>query len=156
MITLIVASNHEFNLKITGWLTVQRKVYIEWNLESTPLEVKTNSVLGSNEMAHVAFQSNGGYSAAGGVQLDFKSTPRYLISRCTLWTNIPVTLPSATDKVWRITLTKTAGVRLVIHCNNVEVLNALLSSTCSSGVWSNDVTGIVFESSACDYYRAGD
>ena len=139
---------------------MQRNVKIEWDLESTPLEIRTNSVLGSNDVVDVVLYSAEG-EYAGTVALYFTSTLQYLLGWCsTSWTNLPVTPPSATDKVWRITLTRTAGVRLVIHCNDVEVLNTLLSeATCRSG-WSTywnyrDVTKIKFDSSdtASDYYR---
>ena len=152
-------SIHELNLQITGWLPVQRSVYIEWDLESTPLGIRTNSVLGSNDRVDVYFYSAEG-ELAGRVILRFASTLQYWLDWCsTSWTNLPVTPPSATDKVWRITLTRTAGVRLVIHCNDVEVLNTLLSeATCRSGwstYWNRDVTKIRFYSpdTASDYYR---
>ena len=141
---------------------MQRGVKIEWDLESTPLEVRTNSVLGSNDQVYVWFYS-AGVDYAGTVGLYFTSTLQYSIYHCTSSTNLPVTPPSAADKVWRITLTRTAGVRVVIHCNDVEVLNRLLSSTCSNGAWSTiwnrDVAKIQFDSgrdTASDYYRAGD
>ncbi|XP_063686031.1 sushi, von Willebrand factor type A, EGF and pentraxin domain-containing protein 1-like [Bolinopsis microptera] len=142
-----------------GWLPVEREVEIEWDLESTPLEVKTNSVLGSDDQVAVWLYSAGG-EFAGAVGLWFFSTPQCWVSWCgTFWINLPVNPPSPTDKVWRITLTRTAGVRLVIHCNEVEVLNILLSqSTCSgsdwSTYWNRDVTKIKFWSvdTASDYY----
>ena len=139
---------------------MQRDVKIEWDLESTPLEVRTDSVLGSDDMMWVEFHSAAGH--AGRVYLYFKSTLEYALDSCKPRTNFPVTPTSTTDKVWRITLTRTAGVRLVIHCNEVEVLNTLLSSTCSVSAWStywnNDVNKIFFYSvdTASDYYRAGD
>ena len=150
-----------FNLQITGWLPVQRGVTIKWDLESTPLEVRTNSVLGSLDGLDLRLYSAGG-DYAGQLHIRFTSTLEYYIYWCsTSWINFPVTAPSATDKVWRITLTKTAGVRLVIHCNDVEVLDILLSSTtCShgswSGVWNRDVTKIQIISGdkASDYYKA--
>ena len=159
----LLLSSDEFNLQITGWLPVQRGVKIEWDLESTPLEVRTNSVLGSDERVDVVFYSAEG-EYAGEVNLIFTSNLQYLIDWCgTTYTNLPVTPPSADDKVWRITLTRTAGVRLVIHCNNVEVLNTLISeATCSrsdwSTYWSRDVTKIQFHHNglASDDYRAGD
>ena len=70
---------------------------------------------------------------AGGVHIKFSSPPRYNIGYCfSGWTDFPTTLPSATEKIWRITLEKRAGVRVIkIHCNGVEVLNFLLSDqTC--------------------------
>jgi len=133
-------------------------VEIEWDLESTPLEISTNSELGSGDKVRVFF-----YSAdnkyAGTLLLNFLSTVQYELK----WCDSPMTpfdndLPSAIDKVWRITLTRTAGVRLVIHCNEVEVLNILLSETCSdndwSTYWNRDVAKIKFESTdtASDYY----
>ena len=142
---------------------MQRGVFIEWDVESTPLEIRTNSVLGSDDRVYVTFFSAGG-EYAGDVQFYFASTLQYWLGWCTQsWTNLPVTAPSANDKVWRITLTKTAGVRVVIHCNEVEVLNTLISeATCSdsrwSTYWNNDVTKIKFESSdtASDGYKSGD
>ena len=137
---------------------MQRSVKIEWDLESTPLEIRTNSVLGSNDVVDVVLYSAEG-EYAGTVALYFTSTLQYHIGWCSTWTNLPVTPPSATDKVWRITLTRTAGVRLVIHCNDVEVLNTLLSqATCSdsrwSTAWNRDVAKIKFykHDTASDYY----
>ncbi|XP_063693709.1 uncharacterized protein LOC134825463 [Bolinopsis microptera] len=147
------------NLQMRGWLPVIREVEIEWDLQSTPLEIKTNSVLGSGDKVVVDFYSAGG-AYAGRVGLWFTSTPGYLINWCGMsYTNLPVNLPSPTDKVWRITLTRTAGVRVVIHCNEVEVLNILLSqATCSNSDWSTiwiwDVAKIMFHpaDTASDYY----
>ena len=139
---------------------MQGNVIIAWDLESTPLEFRTNSVLGSVDQVIIYFYSAGG-NIAGEVALRFTSTLQYSLNWCsTSWTILPVTPPSATDKVWRFTLTKTAGVRVVIHCNDVEVLNTLISqATCSdsgwSTVWSRDVAKIMFRSddTASDYYR---
>ena len=137
---------------------LKRNVLIEWDLESTPLEVRTNSVLGSRDEVYVFFSSAGG-GHAGGVYLRFTSTLQYYVGWCRDWTNLPVTPPSAADKVWRITLTRAASVRLVIHCNDVKVLNTLLSeATCRwsywSKYWSKEVTKIRFDVSdtASDYY----
>ena len=140
---------------------MQRQVLLEWDLESTPLEVKTNSVLGSDDQVLVYFYSAGG-EPVGVVKLRFLLQYVYTLYWCGRY-NLPVTPPSANDKVWRFTLTRTAGVRLVIHCNDVEVLNKLISeATCSDSKWSTywnrDVTKIKFNSgdTASDFYRAGD
>ena len=135
---------------------------VQWDLEAVPLEVRTNSVLGSGYKVQVTFYSAKG-QYAGAVRLNFGSTLQYDLPACESWTNFPVTPPdSRTDKVWRITLTRTAGVRLVIHCNGVEVLNKLLSdTTCSyskwSKYWNKDVTKIEFPfyDTASNYYRPG-
>ena len=71
-------------------------------------------------------------------------------------------LSIATVKVWRITVDKNSGIRVVIHCNDQEVVNILTSSTtCSNdawNVWSRDIAKIMFHSdqdTASDHYRAG-
>ena len=140
---------------------MQRYAYalVEWDLESTPLEIVTNSVLGSGDMVYVTFYSTD-VDGAGAVKLYFTTTLKYYLEWCSRSeTNLPVTPPSAADKVWRITLTRTAGVRLVIHCNDVEVLNTRLSkATCSSvywnTFWNRDVIKIKFRrhDRASDYY----
>ena len=157
----MLLSIHELTLQITGWLPVQRGVKIEWDLQSTPLEIRTNSVLGSYEMARVFFYSAGGWPA-GRVSLQFTVDLQYFPGGCSnSWIYLPVTPPSATEKVWRIAVTRTAGVRLVIHCNEVRVLNLLLSSTCSDSdwsiIWNRDVKKIEFwvEDNASDSYRPG-
>ena len=100
---------------------------------------------------------------AGGVGIYFSPTTQYYLYWCSYsWTNFPTNLPVEVNKVWRITVDKTAGIRVKIHCNGVEVLNVLLSDTCSySGWrenWSRDVELIYFSSyfdTASNYYRAG-
>ena len=135
-------------------------VRIDWNLENVPVKIRTNSVLGSKERLNILF-----YSAqddiAGGVQIKFLLTPKYYFGWCTGWNNFPSTLPSATQKTWRITLDKSEGIRVIIHCNGVLVLNLLLSDeTCRyryswKRYWSRDVTKISFTSydKSSDLYK---
>ena len=132
---------------------------IDADLETSPLEIKTDSSVGSNEEVIVWFSTSEG-DRAGDVILYFTSTPQYELWACTSRTNFPTELPTDTNKVWRITLTKTSGIRLVIHCNDVEVLNVLMSdSTCDNNrwnkYWSRDVKKARFASSdtASDYHR---
>ena len=105
-----------------------------------------------------------GREYVGLVRIRFYSTPQYHIDYCmSSWTNFPVSLPTEVEKVWRITLNRNSGIRLLIHCNNVEVLNILMSDTCVywssySTYWSRTVGKISFYyyyDTASDYYRAG-
>ncbi|XP_063689003.1 uncharacterized protein LOC134822077 [Bolinopsis microptera] len=144
--------------KTVGWFPVERDVVIEWDLESTPLEIKS-SELGSNDnVLYVTFYSAWGMFA-GGLWLDLAS-PLYSLQFCTSFKKFAVNPPSTADKVWRITLTRTEGVRVVVHCNEVEVLNILLSQSCTetkwSKYWNRLVTKMKFRKadSASDYYRA--
>ena len=139
---------------------MQRNVDIQADMETSTLEIKTDSSLGSDETVSMWFKTDSGYTA-GGVTLHFTSTPQYELKYCiNSRTDFPNDLPSETDKVWRITLIKTSGIRLVIQCNEVEVLNILMSdSTCSYSLWnyywSRDVEKIRFgfSDSASDHYR---
>ena len=130
------------------------------DLETSILELKTNSPIGSDDRVSMEFKTDGGIRA-GGLILHFTSPPQYKIRNCNHKTDFPTTLPTEANKVWRISLRKTTEIRLVIHCNGVEVLNFVLSETnCvdDSGwlhVWNMDVKQIRFddEDTASDYYR---
>ena len=141
-------------------------MHIDADLKTYALEIKTGSFqsgLGSDEEVLVGFFTT--YrTIAGHVKiLPFTSTKRYQLGLCRDWTtNFPTELPTDTNKVWRISLTRTSDISsIVIHCNEVEVLNILLSdSICTSDdywdyYWSKDVEYIYFSSSdtASGYYR---
>ena len=144
----------------SGWIAVQRDVKIDFNLEEYSLNITTDSTLGSNEGVAVKFYTSQG-DWAGTLQLYFTSPLQYTIGGCiTDWTNFPTNLPPDNDKVWRVTLTRTSGIRLVVHCNEEEVLNFLFSdTTCGSSdwstFWSREVAKIKFSSgdTASDYYQ---
>ena len=135
--------------------------HITLDLENTPLEIRTNSTLGSGDKVSVWFSTTQRESA-GGVHIYFSSTPQYYINYCSSSrTNFPSNLSSEVDKIWRITLDKTAGIRLQINCNGVEVVNVLMSdNTCMNSRWRNFWSGDVYIyfaplDTASDYYRAG-
>ena len=136
-------------------------------MENYPLQIKTDSLVGSDEELRVMFYDSQ-EDLIGGIFLYFKSTPQYYISRCSSSrVDIPNKLPSETEKVWTITFTRTSDVViLVVHCNEVEVFNVVISGTvCSKSYWSaywsrKPASKISFLSSsetdtASDYYREG-
>ena len=98
---------------------------------------------------------------AGGMNIYLRSPPQYFIHYCIDETNFPAAFPTETDKVWKITLSRVSGIRLVIHCNNVEVLDMVLSdSTCVdhshawNTYWSMNMKKIYFywDDTASDFY----
>ena len=146
---------------ITGWIAVQRGVKIDFNMEEYSFNIKTDSTLGSDDKVIVNFYTSQG-DIAGELLLFFFSTPKYAIGFCSMFTtNFPTNLPPDNDKVWRVTLTRTSGIRLVVHCNeDQEVLNILMSFlTCDDIIWSiywsREVAKIEFRSSdtASDFYQ---
>ena len=115
----------------SGWIAVHRGVLIDFNLKQYSLNITTDSTLGSDDNVNVEFYTSQG-DEVGALALFFFPTPEYRIWYCNAdWTKFLTTLPPDNDKVWRVTLTRTSGIRLVVHCNEVEVLNYLMSdSTC--------------------------
>jgi hypothetical protein len=141
---------------------VQRDVKFDHDLESTSLEIKTNSALGSNDKVKVNFFT-AGKEGAGAFELKFETPVKYYLDFCI---SSYETLSSLTHitacTIWKITLTRKPEVILAIHCDEKRVLNTVISSkTCSHGSWSKwtrRVEKIRFSSqdTASDYYRAGE
>jgi hypothetical protein len=136
-----------------------RNPKIDHDLETTPLEIKTDSILGSEDTMRVDFYDSN-KTQAGGFVLLLTSPPQYYVWLCSgSYKTLQTHLPAATDKIWRLTLTRTSGIRLIIHCNEEEVLNFLISdSTCIeknwSAYWNRKVTKIWFDlDTASDFYR---
>lgn len=139
---------------------MRRRVDIKHDLESTPLEIKTNSTLGSGDRVWIWFHDAHGHSEGSGITIRLSSPPKFALLGCTLHTNFPTDLPTASDKMWRITLSRAQGVHVTIHCNDVELVNIQLSdATCYenwSKRWSLKVAKIYFSSpwdKASDFYR---
>ena len=131
---------------------------ISWDLEATPLKIKTDSTMGSNDQIWVVmYDKDGSYISA--VVLVFSSPDnRYQIIPCSslTLTDLPVQPPKEVGKVWAITKTENA---LLISCNGVEVLNYLFADSSDSKCvtsWGGDVVDqIKFVGTASDFYRAG-
>ena len=130
---------------------------ISHEMESFPLYLKTDSVVGSGEIVKVRFWT-GNEKLAGKLYLSFTSPPNVNLYLCMDHKiNLPSKEPS--DKVLKITLTRTSSPRIVIHCDDVEVFNLLMSDeTCGGSRW-NDFWGkiaenVVFETkdTATDFY----
>ena len=138
-----------------------RSQFIDFDPENVPLEIRTYSELGSGERLILTFYTSQNIYA-GGFMIRFTSKPKYRLPHCTPWIEFPKYLPSPTTKIWRIAVQDIdPSVRLVVLCNEIQVLEVRLSnSTCSaephwSSFWRDDVKKIYFNSSdsASDFYR---
>jgi hypothetical protein len=138
-------------------------VHIDYDLENTPLEISTDSEVGSGDWVIVYFRT-AGEDWAGGVVLRFSSsTVEYKLLDCSSSYTPLTTLPATREKVWRVTKTRSSSeIRVTLHCNGVEVLNTLISgTTCGKSdwneYWTKDVEKIWFHpEDASDYYRPGE
>ena len=121
--------------------------------------------MGSDESVNIRFLTiDASNNWAGGISLHFTSPPQYNIWDCKPKSNFPTALPSAIDKIWTISLTKTTSIGLAIHCNDKEVLDFVFSDAlCTDHAtwnnrWQRDVAKIKFTTNniAGDYYRSGE
>ena len=102
------------------------------DLMTIPIEIKTK---GDGSMRLLFFADQEAEKVAGGVIIDIKSSPTYQLAMCTTVTSFSNELPAAEEKVWRISLTRRPFPRIVIHCNDVEVLDfSFADSTCSLSI----------------------
>ena len=60
----------------TGWTVVVQSETIKYDLENSPLQIKTDSDVGSDEVVKLLF-SDAGEDNAGGLLLSFSSPPQY-------------------------------------------------------------------------------
>ena len=138
-----------------------------YDLEMDPLQIKTDSAEGSEHQMDLTLYDGSEYDA-GGIFITFSSPPKYRLKSCMeSMAEFPSTLPADANKVWTITSkTEEDKRRVVINCNNKEVLNVVLSdTTCSSSLWKTDWTKVVMyilfepgenvDSRAADFYRPG-
>ena len=134
-----------------------REVSYTHDLETTPLQIKTDSAVGSEEQVGVAFSKADDDVYSGGISLKFTDPPEYFIKRCfEISASFSVDLPAEQTKIW--TITKTA-ITVKISCNEVEVLTYIFSDSSRSACvtyWSSDTVKILFGSTdtASDEFRA--
>ena len=136
-----------------------RGVFYTHDLETTPLQIKTDSAAGSKEKVFVRF-----YTAdekySGGVYLYFYDPPQYWIGWCSsATTNFRVALPAEQTKIWTITETATS---VKISCNEVDVLTYTFSDSSRTDEcvlnWNRDTVKMKFitsEDTASNQFRAG-
>ena len=153
MILPIVTIRH---ISVT-WSPVLYDVRIPFDLESSPLQIKTDSTAGSGEKIRIETYTAAG-QWLGQVIVEFTSPMKYNIYYCADWTSLPVQPPDEVNKTWTIQKTATA---FSIECNGVEVLNYKFGDSSKTNCitrWGGDVVDkIMFNASfdtASDSYRA--
>lgn len=129
------------------WTTVETGEFIDLDLETNPLEIRSDSLDGDDSLIDVALYEesatqNDDYIA--NINIRFGDVPTYKISSCvTSETNFSTTLPTEQEKIWKIIKSDT---ELIILCNGIEVVNVSYSDyseTCANA-WNRDVAKILF------------
>ena len=162
VINLMISFKPVQLLIMSGWKPVRRGVDLKFDLENDPLEIRTDSIIGSGEEIKLLLSSMAGIRS-GGLYVQFSSVIKYFIVRCkTAYNGLQESCPDVGHKIWRVTLKKAADIRLLIHCNNVKTVDVVISSDiCGRSEWNtywNRVTGIIRyhrDDTASDFYRNG-
>ena len=160
----IVHSVHfknNISLYYSDWTaTGTRNQLIDFDLESSPLQIQTDSVVGSRDLIWVRFlqQQNG-----GGLSVWFEDPPRYNLGYCTDMISSErksFSMPGVEKhRVWTV---RKRNNQLQLLCNGVEIFNfnfAESSSSVCRSKWSLDFTHIQFArgetqvDTASDYFR---
>jgi hypothetical protein len=143
---------------LSDWKAVERDENIPWDLEETPLQIKTPSKLGSTIYLKLK-KNNNDTSWISNVILRFSSPVQYKIDRCIGdLTDLPVQPLMEVETIWTIVKTETA---LIIICNDAEVLNYRFADSSNSKcvkVLGGDVVNVIsfiHYDSASNFYRAG-
>ena len=129
------------------------------NLQTATVLIKTNSTYRSYDKVSLFLLDSQG-EFVGEVGIIFSPYPQYFLDWCTSPANFTSNLPTTVDKIWKVAMDRTDGIRVIIHCNDVEVVNTLISDeTCEFRVWklhwTKAVEKIYFSShdNASDHYK---
>ena len=128
--------------------------FIYYDLEEHPLEIKTDSRIGSGDiLCLVVYRIGAGniHDSIGNFQIKFSSPIVYKVSDCQDWTSFTET-PSATlEQIWKFTKTSTF---LIVHSNDVKVVDFRFDTAACASKWSEIVGKISFiDDTASDKYR---
>ena len=150
---MVDKASREFRIQLppSEWIQVPHGRKFKIDLQREPLEIFTDSKLGSDDQVRVLF-FNGNNDPAGGIYISFSSPPRYMVPYCALWKKFfwkdakyLRTVPQ--NKVATIERTE-HGVR--IQYDGIKVLDFHLSNlTCTrrtnwADYWGQEVEKVEF------------
>ena len=135
---------------------------INFDLENNPLLIKSDSIIGGGQRVKIKFLT-AQHELAGGLTIRLVSTPVYWIWECSDdFTTFPKNFPSETDKILKIEkLSGSDYIRFVLLCNDVELLNVLLSDLKCKGdsnwrtYWNREIAKLQYNDAdkASDFYQ---
>ena len=137
---------------------MDQRIKLDIPLETSPLQIKTDSTIGSDERIVIRLIFDDGADSWTFFSIIFSSPPSYQFHKCMDDSTVKDFLfdwPPMINKVWTIKKTTSA---ITILCNGGVVLYfALSDKNCDSWqpIWKENVARIRFSDSdtASDYYR---
>ena len=138
-----------------GWTASgPRDTNIDFDLDSAPLQVHTNSAVGSRDILWVRFvELDSDYGP--GITLEFNNPPEYIIGLCNPKL-ISFTMPCAEEfRIWTIRMQNNI---LQLSCNGLEIFDLNIAESSKDDcrkMWSLDFAHFKFGTtdSASDAYR---
>ena len=117
--------------KISEWMQVDTGKFIDHNLDNSTLLIRTDSSIRAGSVLVARFYQGNTYASPSGIGINMNSES-YVLYQCRhSWRSFDTELPNDDIRIWKIT--KTPEIRIIIHCNNMEMLNIKLSETvCTS------------------------
>ena len=110
---------------ISEWQQVETSKFIDHDLDTSTLMIRTDSWIRAGTYLGVRFYRHSTNASPSGIDIDMNSS-WYKIFKCRdSWIRFSTDLPNDGVRIWKIT--KTPEIRLIIHCNDKEVLNVQLS-----------------------------
>jgi hypothetical protein len=124
--------------ELSGWKAVPRGAIINFDLETTPLEIKTNSALKSGKAVSLWIYDDNGKDV-GTIGISWQTKVEFWIGWCGNYGYLDKAPVTGRVQIWKISLTKTdAEIRIHFYCNGVELKNLLLSSAfCNAWNWKS-------------------
>lgn len=126
---------------------MQKGKKIPWELETTPLEIKTESTERSRSvnLNLLVPRSDGSYQT---LNLHYSLALKVNLAGCTNWNKNSMTnVPTIAQKVWRI---EKGSESITIYCNDIKVYRKKFSECYKSSgrhAWSQTITMIEFSNS---------
>ena len=150
---------YEPNFKLflfSDWTAVgTRNTKIAFDLDSCPLQIQTDSVVGSGDVVWVRFIRLTGDGP--GISIKFNNPPTYSIGRCSNISNEEFTLPGADKhKIWTISK---QNDKLQLNGNGVELFDFNFKESSEldcKKMWALDFAHIKFMSTVDNIDTASD
>ena len=157
-------------LHFSEWTEVERNTFVNLDLETQELQIKSDSKLDTNEIITVDLYAGTSYESF--FSIGFKETVKFAIGYCSIaqqrvyeWLDFEIEPTSEINKIWRIK-EKSDHSELYIYCNDVLVLTYVYADSphqpgCVDNTGKPDVTAIQFyvetdgslSDTASDFYR---
>ena len=148
------------NTKYKGFHAGWRTAVFDQNIDDialdvAPIQVQTNSLVGSGEKLWVRFVEKGTNDGPG-FWVEFTDPPQYRLGYCN--DRSEFTMPEGPIRVWTISR---ENDRIKLDCNGVVIfdINYINNDWKTNGVekckfyWANDLGATRFQGGAADYYK---